>query len=166
LTIGRIYDDFNVSDLDRQGKMFSIREIIDMAIQLEKNAETFYREALARVSTPILEPVLVCLADEEREHTEWFERLKRVVEEAEADGKEGEISGAALRGLVGDQKFSLAEVDLSEIDNPQALIELFYQMLQSFIQSPETTKELDEIIAQEDQHIKMLQECEIGVVKA
>lgn len=147
-----------------------------MAIQLEKNAETFYREALARVSTPILEPVLVCLADEEREHTEWFERLKRVVEEAEADGKEGEISGAALRGLVGDQKFSLAEVDLSEIDNPQALIELavehekdtilFYQMLQSFIQSPETTKELDEIIAQEDQHIKMLQECEIGVVKA
>jgi rubrerythrin len=156
--------------------MFSIREIIDMAIQLEKNAETFYREALARVSTPILEPVLVCLADEEREHTEWFERLKRVVEEAEADGKEGEISGAALRGLVGDQKFSLAEVDLSEIDNPQALIELavehekdtilFYQMLQSFIQSPETTKELDEIIAQEDQHIKMLQECEIGVVKA
>lgn len=154
--------------------MFSIREIVDMAIQLEKNAETFYREALARVSTPILEPVLVCLADEEREHTEWFERLKRVVEEAEADGKEGEISGAALRGLVGDQKFSLAEVDLSEIDNPQALIELavehekdtilFYQMLQSFIESPETTKELDEIIAQEDQHIKMLQECEIPVV--
>ncbi|MGD8314918.1 MAG: hypothetical protein PVI17_09260, partial [Syntrophobacterales bacterium] len=76
---------------------------------------------------------------------------------------------------VGDQKFSLADVDLSEIDSPEALIELavehekdtilFYQMLQSFIQSPETTKELDEIIAQEDQHIKMLEECEIAVVK-
>jgi rubrerythrin len=77
--------------------MFSIREIIDMAIQLEKNAETFYRAALAKMPTPSLEPVLVCLADEEREHAEWFERLKRVVEQAEASGERGEISGAALR---------------------------------------------------------------------
>jgi hypothetical protein len=37
-------------------------------------------------------------------------------------------------------------------------------MLQSFIESPKTTKELDEIIAQEDQHIKLLQECEIAMV--
>ena len=154
--------------------MFSIREIIDMAIQLEKNAETFYREALARVSTPTLEPILVCLADEEREHAEWFEKLKRVLEEAKAGGEEGEISGAALRGLVGDQKFSLADVDLSKIESAEELIELavehekdtilFYQMLQSFIQSPETTKELDEIIAQEDQHIKLLKECGVAMV--
>ena len=145
-----------------------------MAIQLENNAEAFYRAALAKLSAPSLEPVLICLADEEREHAEWFERLKRVVEKAEVDGKGGEISGAALRGLVGDQKFSLAEVDLSRIDSPEALIELavehekdtilFYQMLQSFIQSPETTKELDEIIAQEDHHIKLLKECGVGMV--
>ena len=155
--------------------MFSIREIIDMAIQLEKNAETFYREALARVSTPTLEPILVCLADEEREHAEWFERLKRMLDEARAGGEEGELDGAALRGLVGDQKFSLAEVNLSEIDSAQELIELavehekdtiiFYQMLQSFIESPETTKELDEIIAQEDKHIKLLMECKVEMVK-
>ena len=145
-----------------------------MAVQLEKNAETFYREAVARMSTPILEPVLVCLADEEREHAQWFERLRRVTEEAEASGERGEISGAALRSLVGDQKFSLAEVDLAEIDSALELIELavehekdtilFYQMLQSFIESPETTKELDEIIAQEDQHIKLLEECKAGMV--
>jgi rubrerythrin len=154
--------------------MFSIREIIDMAIQLEKNAETFYREALARVSTSILEPVLVCLADEERDHAQWFERLKRVVEEAEAGGERGEISGAALRSLVGDQKFSLDEVDLSKIDSVQEMIELavehekdtiiFYQMLQSFIDDHETTKELEEVIAQEEQHIKLLKECGVAMV--
>lgn len=146
-----------------------------MAIQLEKNAETFYREALARVSTPILEPVLKCLADEERDHTEWFERLKRVLEEARAGGGRGELNGAALRSLVGDQKFSLADADLSEIENVRELIELavehekdtilFYQMLQSFIDDPETIQELDEIIAQEEQHIKLLRECEEGMVK-
>jgi rubrerythrin len=154
--------------------MFSIREIIDMAIQLEKNAETFYRKALARVSTPILEPVLVCLADEERDHAEWFERLKRALEEAKASGEKGELDGEVLRSLVGDQKFSLAEVDLAEIESVEELIELaiehekdtilFYQMLQSFIDDPETNKELDEVIAQEEQHIKLLKECEYEMV--
>ena len=151
--------------------MFSIREIIDMAIQLEKNAETFYRAAVAKMPTPSLEPVLIFLANEERDHAQWFERLKRAAEEAEAGGQRGEISGEALRSLVGDQKFSLAEVDLSKIESAQELIELaiehqkdtvlFYQMLQSFIDEPETMKELDEIIAEEEQHIKLLMECKI-----
>lgn len=151
--------------------MFSIREIIDMAIQLEKNAETFYRAAVAKMSTPSLEPVLIFLANEERDHAQWFERLKRAAAEAEAGGQRGEISGEALRSLVGDQKFSLAEVDLSKIESAQELIELaiehqkdtilFYQMLQSFIDEPETMKELDEIIAEEEQHIKLLMECKI-----
>ena len=155
--------------------MFSIREIIDMAIQLEKNAETFYRQALARVSTPILEPVLVCLADEESDHAQWFERLKRVFQEAKVGGERGEISGAELRSLVGDQKFSLDEVDLSKIDSVPELIELavehekdtiiFYQMLQSFIDDHQTSKELEEVIAQEEQHIKLLKECEGKMVK-
>jgi len=154
--------------------MFSIREIIDMAIQLEKNAETFYRAAVAKMSTPSLEPVLICLANEERDHKKWFEKLKRVAQEAEARGQGGEISSEALRSLVGGQKFSLDEVDLSKIESAKELIELaiehekdtiiFYQMLQSFIDDPETINELDEIIAEEEQHIKLLTECEIEMV--
>ncbi|UCG20917.1 MAG: ferritin family protein [Deltaproteobacteria bacterium] len=156
--------------------MFSIREIIDMAIQLEKNAETFYRAAVAKMSTPSLEPVLICLANEERDHSQWFEKLRRVAQEAKAGGQGEEISSEALRSLVGDQKFSLAEVDLANIESVKELIELavehekdtiiFYQMLQSFIDDPETTKELDEIIAEEEQHIKVLMKCEIEMVKS
>ncbi|MCG6918288.1 MAG: ferritin family protein [Deltaproteobacteria bacterium] len=154
--------------------MFSIREIIDMAIQLEKNAETFYRAAVAKMSTPSLEPVLICLANEESDHSQWFEKLKRVAQEAEAGGQGGEINSEALRSLVGDQKFSLAEVDLARIESVQELIELaiehekdtiiFYQMLQSFIDDPETVKELDHIIAEEEQHIKLLLNCEIEIL--
>lgn len=147
-----------------------------MAIQLEKNAETFYREALTRVSIPILEPVLSCLADEERDHAEWFERLKRMLEEARAGGEGEELDGATLRSLVGDQKFSLADADLSEIESAEELIELavehekdtilFYQMLQSFLDNPETIKELDQVIAQEEQHIKLLKECEDEMISS
>jgi len=156
--------------------MFSIREIIDMAIQLEKNAETFYRAAVAKMSTPSLEPVLICLANEERDHSQWFEKLRRVAQEAKTGGQGEEISSEALRSLVGDQKFSLAEVDLANIESVKELIELavehekdtiiFYQMLQSFIDDPETIKELDEIIAEEEQHIKVLMKCEIEMVKS
>lgn len=147
-----------------------------MAIQLEKNAETFYRAAVAKMSTPSLEPVLICLANEERDHSQWFEKLRRVAQEAEAGGQGEEISSEALRSLVGDQKFSLAEVDLANIESVKELIELavehekdtiiFYQMLQSFIDDPETIKELDEIIAEEEQHIKVLMKCEIEMVKS
>ena len=154
--------------------MFSIREIIDMAIQLEKNAETFYRAALTEMPTPSLEPVLVCLADEERNHAKWFEKLKRLAEEAEAGGQRGDLSGEVLKNLVGDQKFSLDEVDLSTIESVQELIEaaiehekdtiVFYQMIQSFIDDPETVKELDEIIDEENQHIKLLAECKNEMV--
>ena len=145
-----------------------------MAIQLEKNAETFYRAAVAKMSTPSLEPVLICLANEERDHSQWFEKLRRVAQEAEAGGQGEEISSEALRSLVGDQKFSLAEVDLANIESVKELIELavehekdtiiFYQMLQSFIDDPETIKELDEIIAEEEQHIKVLMKCEIEMM--
>lgn len=147
-----------------------------MAIQLEKNAETFYRAAVAKMSTPSLEPVLICLANEERDHSQWFEKLRRVAQEAKAGGQGEEITSEALRSLVGDQKFSLAEVDLANIESVKELIELavehekdtiiFYQMLQSFIDDPETTKELDEIIAEEEQHIKVLMKCEIEMVKS
>jgi rubrerythrin len=37
---------------------------------------------------------------------------------------------------------------------------IFYQMIQSFVDDPEIAKELDEIIAEEEQHIKLLAECE------
>jgi rubrerythrin len=97
-----------------------------------------------------------------------------VVDEAEAGAQGEELSGAVLRNLVGDQKFSLDEVDLSKIESVQELIELavehekdtiiFYQMLQSFIDDPETVEELNEIIDEENQHIKFLTECKIEMV--
>ena len=149
--------------------MFSIREIIDMAIKIEKNAEMFYRQAVEKISTPSLEPVLKCLADQEEQHAQWFEKLKRVIGEVEAKVDSEELSGTALGNLVGDQTFSLGEVDFSEIEDVENLIALaiehekdtiiFYQMLQSFIETPETLKELDDIIAEEHRHIEMLKEC-------
>jgi rubrerythrin len=150
--------------------MFSLREIIDIAIQIEKNGENYYREALENISDPSLEPLLIFLADQERDHARWFEDLKQQLKDS-ADGLDmGEMSGRMLQSLVGDQKFSLDEVDFSELDYEERLVEvaielekdtiIFYQMLQEFIHDPDTLEGLNKIIAEEKRHIEILNEHE------
>ena len=148
--------------------MFTIREIIDIAIKIEKNGENFYREAMEKISNPALKPVLLFLADQEHEHAQWFEKLKDKTKTAEGEQKVAEIGEAMLQSLVGDQIFSLDDANLSELDTVESLIELgvelekdtilFYQMLHSFIEDPDTLKGLDEIIAEESRHIEILRE--------
>ena len=148
--------------------MFSVREIIDMAIQIERNGEGYYREALERISEPSLESLLLFLADQEREHAQWFEDLKDRVQVSTEAGEAAEVDGEVLQGLVGSQRFSLDDVDVTELDGVKRLLEvsielekdtiLFYQMLQAFIDDPDTLEGLNEIIAEENSHIQMLSE--------
>ena len=148
--------------------MFSIREIIDIAIKIEKNGESFYREAMEKISNPALKPVLLFLADQEHEHAQWFEKLKDKTRAAEGEQKVAEIGEAMLQNLVGDQPFSLNAATLSALANVASLVELaieleedtilFYQMLQAFIEDSDTLAGLNEIIAEENRHIEMLRE--------
>ena len=64
--------------------MFSSREIFDLAIQIEKNGETFYRDALKQISNPSLRSLLQWLADQEVKHREWFAHKNEAVK-TEAD---------------------------------------------------------------------------------
>ena len=58
--------------------MFEIDDIIDLAIQIEHNAEIVYRNAQKKVSSANLSMLLEWLADEEVEHAKWFSRRKSV----------------------------------------------------------------------------------------
>ena len=148
--------------------MFSIREIIDIAIKIEKNGESFYRDAMEKISNPALKQVFLFLADQEHEHAQWFEKLKHKTKTAEGNRKVAEIGEVMLQNLVGDQTFSLDDANLSELDTVESLIELaieleedtilFYQMLQAFIEDSDTLAGLNEIIAEENRHIEMLRE--------
>ena len=150
--------------------MFSIREIIDIAIKIEKNGESFYRDAMEKISNPELKPVLLFLADQEHEHAQWFEKLKHKTKKTASEQRVAEISEAMLQSLIGDQKFSLDDAELSELDTVQSLLELaievekdtivFYQMLQAFIEDSDTLDGLNEIIAEENRHIELLKEYE------
>jgi rubrerythrin len=146
--------------------MFSVREIVDMAIQIEKNGEGYYREALRKTTDPSLESLLTFLADQESKHARWFEELKKRLKAPAGGGDLAEIDGIMLQRLVGEQRFSLDDVDVSQLDDVKKLLEVsielekdtivFYQMLQAFIDDPDTLEGLNEIIAEENSHIQML----------
>ena len=97
--------------------MFTLSEIIDLAIRIEKNGENAYRKAQEEVSNPSLASMLQWLAEEEVEHVKWFTRLKEKAGTLAEDPKLEEMGQAILQGVLGDQAFSIKDADFSKIED-------------------------------------------------
>ena len=148
--------------------MFTLGEIIDLAIRIEKNGENTYRKAQEEVSNPSLASMLQWLAEEEVEHEKWFAQLKETVETTGEDPKLEEMGKAILQGVLGDQAFSIKDADFSKTEDINSLLELsiefekdtilFYEMLSTFIDDEETLRQLDKIIEEENRHVQVLEE--------
>ena len=156
--------------------MFSAGEIIDLAIQIERNGEKVYRDALQKISNHPLSSLLEWLADQEAEHATWFSNLKLAITEAPVDTDLEEMGKTMLQRVLGDQTFSLTDVDFSKIDQIEGLIKLaieferdtvlFYEMIESFIDDEQTMDHLKKIIHEEERHAQVLEELlESGAVK-
>jgi rubrerythrin len=147
--------------------MFSMAEIIDLAIQIEKNGERIYRKALEKMSDPSLASLLQHLADEEVEHAKWFSEMRLTIKQTTDDSPLAEKGKSLLRGVLGGQAFSLGDADFSKIDRVQSLLKLaieferdtvlFYEMIRSVIEDKETLDQLDAIIEEENRHAEVLQ---------
>jgi len=148
--------------------MFTLSEIIDLAIRIEKNGENAYRKAQEEVSNPSLASMLQWLAEEEVEHVKWFTRLKEKAATSAEDPKLEEMGKAILQGVLGDQAFSIKDADFSKTEDINSLLELsvefekdtalFYEMLSAFIDDEETLNQLDKIIEEEKRHVQLLEE--------
>ena len=148
--------------------MFSIHEIINIAIQIEENGESFYRQALEIPSDTELEALLQWLADEELRHRECFLKMRADFKRETGDGLLDHLSGTILQAAIGDHAFSLEEVDFSSIAKESELIETalgferdsitFYELVQSLVEDPMILAHLDKIIKEEQNHVRLLQE--------
>lgn len=148
--------------------MFSFSEIIDMAIQLEKNGEQVYLAALDYVDDAGLKQLLEWMAQEERNHAKWFADLKEVVGILDDTESLKEMNDMLVRDYLGDQAFSLKEVDFSLVNDPNELIRifiefekdtiLFYDILISFVPDESIKEKIRHIITEEESHIKKLTE--------
>ena len=148
--------------------MFVIEDIIDLAIQIEQNAEKVYRDAQKKTSTPDLASFLKWLADEERAHAKWFSGLKEPTSVAHQDPDVVRMGKALLGDVLGSQSFSLKDADFSEIHRLSQLIAVaiefegdkvtFYRLLLPFIEDAATREFLESIILEEKNHILRLQD--------
>jgi rubrerythrin len=148
--------------------MFSITEIIKIAVQLEKNGEMVYREAVGQSENPELDDLLLWMADEELKHADWFLSLSNDIEKSKDRLQVKEIDASLIDDLIGKQTFSLTDVDFSQVKNSKHLIDifiefekdtiLFYEMLKTFLVDEQTIDHLEKIIQEESLHIEKLKE--------
>jgi rubrerythrin len=148
--------------------MFTIGEIIDLAIQVEQNGEALYRDAMAKVPKKELQSLLLWLADQESEHTRWFRTLGETVRKTVGDPELEEMGRQIFRSILGDQAFSLQEVDFTKISKIRDLLEkavefekdtiLLYEMLGGFIDDQKTHRHLESIIREEKHHVEVLED--------
>ena len=149
--------------------MFTLAEIIDLAVRIEKNGEKAYRKARDEVSNLSLASMLQRLAEEEAEHEKWFTGLKEEVETTAEDPRLEEMGKTLLQGVLGDKTFSIDDADFSRIKDLEGLLELsmefekdtilFYEMLSAFIQDEKSLDQLDMIIEEENRHVRLLEDC-------
>jgi rubrerythrin len=129
--------------------MFSIEDIINLAVQIEENAEKLFRDAATKVANPALVSLLHWLADEEVKHAQWFSELKPKVKKTVDDPQLEKMGRAILKGALEDQTFSLTNIDLSKLDQIEGLLEraiefeydtiLFYRMIMPFVEEQLTS---------------------------
>ncbi|MDZ7579729.1 MAG: ferritin family protein [Deltaproteobacteria bacterium] len=150
--------------------MFSAKEVLDLAIRLEKNGEAIYRGAVEKLSEPNLSLLLEWMANEEAKHALCFSKMQRrlILEQSApiVDPIAEEMGRKLFDDLMAGQSFSLEDVDFSRIEHVDAMIAtfiefekdtiLFYQMLEAFVQDPSALRELKQVIAEEERHVKEL----------
>lgn len=149
--------------------MFDSREIIELAIRLEENGEKSYRDAERVVADGRILELLRWMAAEERRHARWFLELKEGLEGGGRNPFLEEMGREVFGDLIGDQSFSLKEVDFAAVADPRELLAifieferdtiLFYEMLQPFVEDPGCREQLAQIIAEERRHIERLEQA-------
>ena len=146
--------------------MFSLTDIIDIAVQIEQNGERVYRRAAKKIEDPSLRSLLQRLADEETQHRKWFEALIDKVPGTGEFPEQEKMGRALLQNAVGEQSFTLEGVDFSSMEKIEDLLKLaiefekdtalFYGMLQPLVEDQETLEQLQAIIREEENHARRL----------
>ncbi len=148
--------------------MFTLGEIIDLAVRIEVNGQKASRKGRDQVSDPDLASMLGWLADEEARHENWFRRFRETADSPSEDPRLEEMGKAVLQGVLEDRAFSIDEADFSKMEDLNSLLTLslefekdtalFYEMLGAFVEDKKVLEQLEQIIEEESSHARLLQD--------
>lgn len=148
--------------------MFNAVEVLKMAVRIEENGERYYRRAMKLQKDAQLREILQDLAEDESRHGKWFEEMRARLSAQEGEERwVREVSGELLQSMIGEQTFSLKEVDPAQLDSVEKILEtalefekdsiLFYEMLTGFMDEGESARALQEILEEEKRHVAVLE---------
>lgn len=154
--------------------MFTLNDLFDIAIKMEENARAVYLNALDQAGSKDIESLLQWMADEEDHHKSWFEEQKDSLSANSSDL--GVMLPGVIKEMMGDNSLSLSDLNFSEITRPVQMLEtfitfendtiLFYQFLETFMESESVKAGLHKIIEEENAHVEkiseMIQSFELG----
>jgi rubrerythrin len=146
--------------------MFTLSDIRDIAIQIERNGEETYQRASEAVVDSKIAVILRWLAQEERRHAEFFASLAPT-EPLSAEQSEAEAMGRSLlQSMVRDKTFSLDQQSLNSVESLAEMFSqargfeqdtvLFYEFLKDIVDDHEVKQQLDIIIREENRHVVIL----------
>ncbi len=145
---------------------FNADEVFQMAEQMERNGQTFYRTAAEAVGDDTKKELLLKLADMEVDHEKTFKAMRAELTEKEKSSTvfdpEGE-SALYLRALVDTRVFFEKDMDVSSMEKIlKAAIEaekdaiVFYLGIKNAVPVNLGQDRLDHIIKEEMGHVRLL----------
>jgi rubrerythrin len=148
--------------------MFTLADVLNIAVQIEQNGEETYRRAAGQARDPELARIFSWMADEEKNHGVLLSAIiadrTQTTEQAELEA----MGRSLLQDIVRKQTFSLEQKRLGKATNLEDLllqsIEFetdtigFYEFLAGFLDSPEAITQLNSIIEQESGHVRQLEQ--------
>ena len=145
---------------------FSADEIFEMAQQMERNGEAFYRKAVESVSDQDHKDLLNRLADMEVNHEKIFRTLRSELSEKEKAITAFDPQGEAaqyLKALVDTKVFFEKEMDVSSLEKIfKAALEaekdsiVFYLGMKDYSPQNLGRSKIDAIIKEEMEHVRLL----------
>ncbi|MBB1094487.1 ferritin family protein [Rhodopseudomonas palustris] len=150
--------------------MFTLEDIRNIAIQIERNGEETYRNASKAAKNPQVAEMLAWMAEEEKCHADWFTGLQSkkplTAEQAEIE----RMGRTLLQDMIKGNNFLLDEKELKDAKNIEEVVAksktfeldtiLFYEFLIEFLDEQETIEQLRKIIKEERNHIIKLEQLE------
>lgn len=156
--------------------MYTIEDIRQIAIQIERNGEKTYRSAALRSPYPEVAKILNWMAEEEHRHGKWFESMPSDAKEVPGQYLEMEALGRSLlKEMVEGRTFSLDGERLDSAKDVTGVLTqsldfendtiLFYDMLKAFMEDQDGVAQLERIINEERGHVKLLEKLREKLLK-
>ncbi|MBN1621721.1 MAG: ferritin family protein [Endomicrobiales bacterium] len=157
---------------------FSVNEVVEMAVQIEKNGRDFYSSAAKNTQNETNRETFKYLAEEEKKHIDAFQKVLSQIENYEPSESYTPEYFSYLKILAGEHVFTKsknAEAIVKSLKNDIDIIDfaigiekdsiIFYYEMKGLILGRKIPA-LDEVIKQEQEHFAKLTNLKLELLKS